>query len=109
MFLFFNLPTESQKFVVDGNLEAEQASPGLGGGVLYNILNTPLNNNSIIKLDFTFSPLVMGDSWKNLAASAVYGLRFYIGKSDGFFMYTGLSRTLGVNGNMLWYGVGQSF
>lgn len=106
---FLNLPLTSQKFLVDGKETVEKASTVFGVGVNYSLLQIDLKDN----LTAIFSSAVLAgitiNQNKSYKILPMLALELSLLKQDGFLMYLGAERTIGLDVIALFYGVGQRF
>ena len=107
--LFFNVPTSSKQFVVNGQTVNERASPTFGGGFEFECFH--FNVNSKTKFGFEIGPLAdfLFTTSNAIRFSPIIAGRFRLIKGDDFVMYIGSSYSLGTNTWGLLYGTGTVF
>lgn len=107
--VFFNLAKESKQFLVNGQIISEKASPTLGTGALFNVLNFKIDKNS--KIEFELGPLVscLIDTKNSVRIAPVLAGRIKILRGENFLMYLGTSYSFGINAMGLLYGTGSAF
>ena len=106
--IFFNLPTETKKFLVGGQLINEDASSSIGTGLEFRMFRFKLDAKSFVEMEAgpllsyivqkpsgTFAPLVAG--------------RIKLLRNDSFIMYFGASYTPFINVWGIFYGTGATF
>ena len=106
--IFFNLPTETKKFLVNGQLINEDASSSFGTGLEFRMFRFKLDSKTLVEMEAgplvsyiiekpsgTFAPLVAG--------------RIKLLRSDSFVMYIGSSYTPFINVWGIFYGTGATF
>ncbi len=106
--VFFNLPTEAKPFLVNGVLVYEKASPSIGTGLEFRLIQFKLDSRS--KIAFEIGPLItmILDGKRSQLAPIVAG-RIKIMRGENFIMYIGGSYTFGVSTLGLLYGTGTVF
>jgi hypothetical protein len=107
--VFFNLPTQTKQFIVDGKLVSERASPTFGTGLQFRIFKFPIGSRSAV--EFEMGPLASFLlSEKNVLRFAPVGAgRFRFIKNDDFVIYFGSSYSLGINSLGVLFGIGYVF
>lgn len=107
--LFFNLPTESKQFIVNGTLVYERASPTFGTGLEFRIFSCPIGKRSA--LEFEAGPLVsfLIDQNSGLRFAPLAAGRFRFIKNEDFVIYVGSSYSLGINALGALFGIGYIF
>ena len=106
---FFNLPTESKQFIVNGVIVNERVNPSFGIGIEFQIFKVGLGKNSTI--EWEMGPLLnflLTRSGKVLSAPVAAG-RVRIIKKRDFVMYIGPSYSFGIDSWGLIYGTGFLF
>jgi hypothetical protein len=88
--VFFNLAKESKQFIVNGQIVSEKASPTIGTGALFNVLN-------------------LIDTKKSVRFAPILAARIKILRGENFIMYLGTSYSIGINAMGLLYGTGSAF
>jgi len=107
--VFFNLPTESKQFIVNGQLINEKADPSFGTGLQFRILRLKVDSESL--LDFDFGPLltcIVGGN-NDVSFAPILAGRIRVKRGENFVMYIGTSYTLGLDVFGLFYGTGTVF
>ena len=106
--VFFNLPTESKQFLVNGQLVYEKASPSIGSGLEFKMFQIKIDSKS--KIECEVGPLVscILDK-KNYQLVPIIAGRIKIMRGENFIMYIGGSYTFGVNTLGMFYGTGSVF
>lgn len=107
--VFFNLPTETKQFLVNGQLINERASPTFGGGTVFRLFKIKIDEHS--KLDFEIGPLASFIFDKNnvIKVAPVVAGRLRIMRGENFVMYVGGSYSFGIDALGLLYGTGTIF
>lgn len=106
---FFNLPTETKQFVVNGQPVYERASPTIGSGLQFRIFKHQIDSMS--KVEFEAGPLVslLFDKNRKIRVAPVLAGRFRILRGNTFAMYVGVSYSIGINALGVLYGTGSLF
>lgn len=107
--VFFNLPTETKQFLVNGQLINERASPTFGAGFEFRLFKIKIDERS--KLDFEIGPLASFIFDKNnvVKTAPLVAGRLRIMRGENFVMYVGGSYSFGINALGLLYGTGTIF
>ena len=107
--IFFNLPTETKQFLVNGQLINEKASPTFGTGIEFKLLNIDINEDT--NVDFEIGPLasVIFDNKNSVRVAPLIASRIRLTRSKKFVMYIGGSYSYGINAFGLLYGTGTVF
>lgn len=107
--VFFNIPTESKQFLVNGVLINERASPTLGSGITFKCFGINIDEKSNVELEV--GPLIslIFDTKKNIRVAPILGSRFKITRGENFIMYFGVSYSVGINALGMLYGTGTNF
>lgn len=107
--VFFNIPTESKQFLIDGQLVNERASPTLGLGFQFGCFR--INFFSRSKLEFECGALAsfLMSKNKDVIFAPVLAARLRISKGENFVMYLGTSYSVGINTWGLLYSTGTVF
>jgi hypothetical protein len=107
--IFFNLPTESKQFIVDGQLVNEKANITFGGGTEFRIFKVNINEKT--KLDFEIGPLAsfIVDKHSVVRLAPILAARLRLMKGENFVMYVGGSFSFGIDAAGLLYGTGTMF
>lgn len=107
--VFFNLPTESKQFLVNGQLINEKADPSFGTGLQFRLLRMKVDSRSL--LDFDFGPLltcIIGGK-NDVSFAPILAGRIRVKRGENFVMYIGTSYTVGLDVFGLFYGTGTVF
>jgi len=107
--VFFNLPTETKQFIVDGELVNERASPTFGTGLQFRIFKFPLGVKSAVELEMgpLASFLISEKAVLRFAPVAAARVRFI--KNEDFVLYFGGSYSAGINAFGILFGIGYVF
>ena len=107
--VFFNLAKESKQFIVNGQIVSEKASPTIGTGALFNVLNFKIDKNS--KIEVEAGPLIscLIDTKNSVRFAPILAARIKILRGENFIMYLGTSYSIGINAMGLLYGTGSAF
>lgn len=107
--VFFNLPTETKQFLVNGQLVNERASPTFGAGFEFRLFKIQIDERS--KIDFEIGPLASFIFDKNnvIKAAPLVAGRLRIMRGENFVMYLGGSYSLGIDALGILYGTGTIF
>lgn len=107
--VFFNLPTESQQFLVNGQLVNERAAPTYGAGLEFKIFQIKISSES--KLDFELGPLAsfIMDKKESIRIVPIIAGRTRVMRGENFVMYIGGSYSFGINTFGILYGTGTIF
>ena len=107
--MFFNLPTETKQFLVNGQITNERASPTFGGGLEFKLFQIKIDERS--KLDFEVGPLASFIFDKNnvIKVAPLVAGRLRIMRGENFVMYLGGSYSLGIDALGILYGTGTIF
>ena len=106
---FFNLPTETKQFLVNGQLINERASPTFGAGVEFRLFQIKIDERS--KLDFEIGPLAsfIFDRNNVVKVAPIVAGRIRIMRGENFVMYFGGSYSFGIDALGILYGTGTVF
>jgi hypothetical protein len=107
--VFFNLPTESKQFLVNGEILNEKSSPTLGVGLEFKLFQVKIDEKS--KIEFEIGPLasLIFTTNKSILVSPIIAGRIRIMRGENFVMYFGASYSFGVDAFGLLYGTGTIF
>ncbi len=107
--VFFNLPTETKQYLVNGQIINERASPTFGGGFEFRLFQIKIDERS--KLDFEIGPLASFIFDKNnvIKIAPLVAGRFRLMRGENFVMYLGGSFSMGINALGILYGTGTVF
>lgn len=107
--VFFNLPTETKQFLVNGQIIYERASPTFGAGFEFRLFKIKIDERS--KLDFEIGPLASFIFDKNnvIKIAPVVAGRLRVMRGENFVMYLGGSYSLGIDALGVLYGTGTVF
>jgi len=107
--IFFNFPTETKQFLVNGQLVNERASPTFGIGVEFRIFKLPINKRSSVELEIGPLASFLQDTRSSIRFAPVAAGRFRFIKNDDFVIYLGSSYSVGINAVGLLFGTGYIF
>lgn len=103
----YNLPLETQKFIVDGLLVEEVAATVLSVGQAYRVLSFRITQNSILSFQIgALASFLFGEA---VEITPTAGLRMHLVTDTGFAMYFGGLASYGLKGGVLMYGIGHRF
>jgi hypothetical protein len=107
--VFFNLPTETKQFLVNGQIVNERASPTFGAGFEFRLFKINIDERS--KIDFEIGPLASFIFDKNnvIKVAPLVAGRLRIMRGENFVMYLGGSYSLGIDALGILYGTGTIF
>lgn len=107
--LFLNIATESKQFLVDGQLVYEKASPTIGTGMVFNLIQYNIDSKSKIELEI--GPLIsfIIDQKNKIRFAPIIVSRIKIFRSENFVMYFGANYSVDVDAFGLMYGTGTLF
>ncbi|MGL4598781.1 MAG: hypothetical protein ACRCYO_14790 [Bacteroidia bacterium] len=106
--VFFNLPTESKQFLVNGQLVNEKSNPTFGTGLEFRLFKLGLDAKSSIELEVGPLASVIIPKGKMRVLPLIAG-RVRIRRGENFVMYVGGSYSFGINTFGLLYGTGTIF
>jgi hypothetical protein len=107
--VFFNLPTETKQFLVNGQLVSEKASPTFGTGLEFRIFQAKIDSKSKIELEVGPLASFIFDTKNNVRIAPILAGRFRIMRGENFVMYLGASYSFGIEAIGLLYGTGTIF
>lgn len=107
--IFFNLPTETKQYLVDGVIINERASHTFGTGVEFKLFQLVIDKKS--KLEFEIGPLAsfIFNKYNNIKIAPLIAGRVRLMRGENFVMYFGGSYSFGINALGLLYGTGTVF
>lgn len=107
--VFFNLPTETKQFLINGQLVYERASPTFGTGVEFKLFH--INMDSKSKLEMELGPLIsfIFDNKNAIRIAPIIAGRIRVMRGENFVMYFGGSYSIGLNALGILYGTGTTF
>jgi hypothetical protein len=107
--IFFNLPTETKQFLLNGQIINERASPTFGSGLEFQVAKIKFDERS--EVQFEAGPLAsfLMSEKGNVVFAPLGAARFRIMRDKNFVMYIGSSYSLGINTWGLFYGTGFIF
>ncbi|MES2590241.1 MAG: hypothetical protein V4608_00060 [Bacteroidota bacterium] len=107
--VFFNLPTETKQFLLNGQLVNERASPTFGFGVEYKVFQIKIDSKS--RLDFEIGPLAsfLMNNRNVIRVVPLIAGRIRVMRGENFVMYIGTSYSVGINSWGILYGTGTIF
>jgi hypothetical protein len=107
--VFFNLPTESKQYLVNGSIVSEKASITFGTGAQFKTFGFKIDDKSKIEFETgILASFVFRKSGTIVAAPVIAG-RFKICRGEYFVMYLGCSYSVGINTFGVLYGTGSVF
>lgn len=107
--VFFNLPTESKQFIVNGALVYERASPTFGTGLEFRIFKFPIGERSALELEAGPLASFLIDQNSSLRFAPLAAARFRFIKNEDFVIYLGSSYSVGINAIGALFGIGYVF
>ena len=107
--VFFNLPTESKQFLVNGELLNEKSSPTLGAGLQFKLFQIKIDEKSKIECEIGPLASLIFTTNKSVLISPIIAGRIRVMRGENFVMYFGASYSFGVNAFGLLYGTGTIF
>ena len=107
--IFFNLPTESKQYLINGVLVYERASPTLGLGVQYNCVHLNMNERSAFEFDIDPNISFLLEKSGKVRSAPVFAGRIRLLRDKNLVMYVGSSYSMGINAFGLLYGTGFFF
>lgn len=107
--VFFNLPTQTKQFIVDGKLVSERASPTFGTGLQFRIFKFSIGVKSAIELEMGPLASFLLSEHDVLRFAPVGAGRFRFVKNEDFVIYFGSSYSLGINSLGVLFGIGYVF
>lgn len=107
--IFFNLPTESRQYIINGELVSKRASPTLGAGLQYRAFRLPIGKKSAV--EFEAGPLasVLIDQNKSLRFAPIVAGRFRFVRNEDMVIYIGSSYSVGIDAFGMLFGIGYVF
>ena len=102
--VFFNYPTETKQFLVDGVLINEKANPTLWTGLSTGLLKIKTNEETYFEIDAGAVVTATINIKDKLAVARVLVGRLRMIRNNSFTMYFGLSYTFGLNTTGMFYG-----
>lgn len=103
----FNLPLDTQKFLVDNVLVQETAASTFLVGQRYTPVQWRVTDLAIISPQLGFLLSTMFGS--SIQVSPSIAGRLHISDESGFSMYLGATATYGIKGYVLFYGIGHQY
>jgi hypothetical protein len=107
--VFLNIATESKQFLVNGQLIYEKASPTVGTGAVFNIIQYHIDSKSKIELEIGPLMSFIIDKKNEIRFAPIIASRIKICRGENFVMYLGANYSLGVDAFGLMYGTGTVF
>jgi hypothetical protein len=107
--IFFNLPTESKQFIVNGQLVSEKASVTFGTGLQVKIFQIKIDPKSRVEFEAGAMASFIFNKRNNIITAPVIAGRFKILRGEYFVMYLGASYSVGINALGILYGTGSAF
>lgn len=105
--LAFNLPLDTQKFLVDNVLVQETAASTLLLGQRYTPVQWHISDSAIVSPQLGVLLSTMFGSSTQVSPSIA--TRIHITDEGGFSMYLGATATYGIKGYVLFYGIGHQY
>lgn len=107
--VFFNLPTESKQYIVNGELISERASPTFGTGLQFQCFHFSIGKKSAIQLEAGPLASFLIDQNKSLRFAPVAAGRFRFIRNKDMVIYLGSSYSVGINAIGILFGIGYVF
>jgi energy-converting hydrogenase Eha subunit E len=107
--VFFNVPTESKQFLINGVLINERANPTFGAGVEYKLFDINLSSNAKIEYEMAALGSSLITKTNKFVFAPIAAARFRIVQNNSFVMYLGSSYSFGINAWGLIFGTGYVF
>ncbi|MDP3144918.1 MAG: hypothetical protein Q8N66_05920 [Bacteroidota bacterium] len=107
--VFFNLPTQTKQFIVNGQIVNERASPTFGTGLQFRIFKFRIGEKSAIELEMGPLASFLLNENDVLRFAPVGAGRFRFIKNEDFVIYFGSSYSLGINSLGVLFGIGYVF
>ncbi len=107
--IFFNLPTESKQFIVNGQLISEKASVTFGTGLQVKAFQIKIDAKSRVEFEAGVLASFIFNKRNDIITAPVLAGRFKILRGEYFVMYLGASYSLGINAFGILYGTGSIF
>lgn len=103
----FNLPLETQEFIVDGQLVEEVAAKVMSVGQAVRFFSFAFTERSTLSIQFSvLASVIFGEP---VEVTPTTGMRVHLATDQGFSMYIGGLASYGLKGSVLLYGVSQRF
>ncbi|NQY10060.1 MAG: hypothetical protein HRT71_11195 [Flavobacteriales bacterium] len=106
---YFNLPTETKQFLLNGVLINEKARPSFGAGVEFKIIGFDIAKETEFELEAGSLINVLITENEKVLFAPVAALRLRLVKDRDFAMYLASYYSLGINSFGLLYGTGFIF
>ena len=107
--VFFNLPTETKQFLVNGALVNERASPTFGTGLEFKIFKAKLDEKSFLEMEAGPLASFLLDVHGVVKFAPVIAARIRLVRGKYFVMYLGTSYSIGIDSWGVLYGTGTVF
>ncbi len=107
--VFFNLPTETKQFLVNGALVNERASPTFGTGLEFKIFKAKLDEKSFLEMEAGPLASFLLDVHGVVKFAPVIAARIRLVRGKYFVMYLGTSYSIGIDSWGILYGTGTVF
>lgn len=107
--VFFNLPTESKQFIVNGQLISEKASVTFGTGLQVKAFQLKIDAKSKVEFEAGVLASFIFNKRNNIITAPVIAGRIKILRGEYFVMYLGASYSVGINAFGILYGTGSVF
>ena len=107
--IFFNLPTESRQYIINGELVSKRASPTFGAGIQYRAFRLTIGKKSAV--EFEAGPLasLLIDQNKSLRFAPIVAGRFRFVRNEDMVLYVGSSYSIGIDAFGMLFGIGYVF
>jgi hypothetical protein len=107
--VFFNLPTETKQFLVNGQLVSEKASITFGTGLQVKCFQIKIDERSRIEFEAGVLASFIFNKRNDIITAPVIAGRLKICRGEYFVMYLGCSYSVGINAFGILYGTGSVF
>jgi hypothetical protein len=107
--LFLNIATESKQFLVNSQIVNEKASPTIGTGLVFKVMQLEVDTKSRIEVEMGALGSIIYDNKNNVRAAPVAAMRLKICRGENFVMYLGGNYSFGIKAFGMMYGTGTFF
>lgn len=107
--LFINIPTSSQRFIIDNKEHVESAANVFGFGIASNYALASLSESTVIEAEIIFLVGSTESLDKKASLFPILAHNLRIVRDNGTFLFFGVEKTIGINVKALFYGLGQRF
>lgn len=107
--LFFNLPTETKQYIVNGEIINEKASVTFGTGVQFKLFHINIDQKSKIEVEVGPLASFIFNKRNDIVVAPVLAGRVRIIQGEHFTMYIGCSYSMGIKALGVLYGTGSVF